>query len=121
MANIQVASGQQIFDAAVEGAKRKFNRSTDDYSIYESMLNEFYEMMLSDNNNKAACDRVRNRTKNNWRNANFPITLIMYHKHRAMKSCETHARVCLTSFYNKIFDIPLEYWELFEEQNKEAA
>jgi hypothetical protein len=58
MANIQVASGQQIYDAAVEGAKRKFNRSTDDYSVYESMLHEFYEMMLTDNNNKAACDRA---------------------------------------------------------------
>ena len=121
MANIQVASGQQIYDAAVEGAKRKFNRSTDDYSVYESMLHEFYEMMLTDKNNNSACERVRNRTKNNWRNANFPITLIMYHKHRARKNCETHARVCLTSFYNKVFDIPLDYWELFEEQNKEAA
>ena len=121
MANIQVASGQQIFEAAVEGAKRKYNRSTDDYSVYESMLHEFYEIMLSDENNKAACDRVRKRTKNNWRNANFPITLIMYHKHRAMKPCEIHARVCLTSFYNKIFDIPLGYWEFFEEKNKETA
>lgn len=121
MANIQVASGRQIYEAAVEGAKRKYNRSTDNHTVYESMLHEFYEIMLSDENNKAACDRVRKRTNNNWRNANFPITLLMYHKHRAMEPCETHARVCLTSFYNKIFDIPLEYWLLFEGQNKDFA
>ncbi len=63
MANIQVASGQQNYDAAVEGEKRKFNRSTDDYSVYESMLHEFYEMMLTDKSNNSACERVRNRTK----------------------------------------------------------
>lgn len=65
MANIQSASGEQIYEAAIEGAKRKFNRSTDDYSVYEAMLHEFYELMLLDKNNKAACDRVRKRTKNN--------------------------------------------------------
>jgi hypothetical protein len=121
MRNMIFANGAQIYEAAIEGAKRKFNRSTDDCSVYESMLQEFYEIMLADEKNKAACERVRKRTKNNWRNANFPITLLMYHKHRAFQPCETHARVCLTSFYNKIFDIPLEYWELFEYQSQTCA
>jgi hypothetical protein len=85
------------------------------------MLNEFYEAMLSDKQNKAACDRVRKRTKNNWRNANFPITLLMEHKHRALQPCETHARVCMMGQYHQIFDIPMEYWELFEEQSKQYA
>ena len=121
MSNIVVASGAQIYEAAIEGAKRKFNRSTDDYSVYESMLEKFYEIMLSDKNNKAACDRIRKRTKNNWRNANFPLSLLVFHKHRAFEPCETHVRVCLTSYDEKIFDIPLEYWEFFVRQTNNAA
>ena len=119
MSTFKVASGQQIFDAAVAGAKRKFNRSTDDSSVYESMIHDFYELMLSDVLNKTECDRIRKRTKNNWRNAKFPIALVMYHCHRAMQPCETHARVRL--FHHIVFDIPLEYWELFEEQSKQYA
>ena len=119
MTNYVVASGQQIFDAAVAGAKRKFNRSTDDYSVYESMIHDFNELMLSDIANQAACDQIRKRTKNDWRNANLPIALVLYHCHRAMQPCETHARVRL--FHHIVFDIPLEYWKLFEEQSKQYA
>ena len=119
MSTFKVASGQQIFDAAVAGAKRKFNRSTDDSSVYESMIHDFNELMLSDVLNKTECDRIRKRTKNNWRNAKFPIALVMYHCHRAMQPCETHARVRL--FHHIVFDIPLEYWELFEEESKQYA
>ena len=119
MSTFKVASGQQIFDAAVAGAKRKFNRSTDDSSVYESMIHDFNELMLSDVLNKTECDRIRKRTKNNWRNAKFPIALVMYHCHRAMQPCETHARVRL--FHHIVFDIPLVYWELFEEQSKQYA
>ena len=119
MTNYVIASGKQIYDAAISGAKKKFNRSTDDYSVYESMLCRFYEVMLTDEKNQDACDRIRKRTKNNWRNAKFPIALVMYHCHRAMQPCETHARVRL--FHHIVFDIPLEYWELFEEQSKQYA
>jgi len=121
MNNFVVASGAQIYDALVEGAKRKYNRSTDDYSVYEKVLNDFYQYMISDKNNKAACERIRKRTNNNWRNANYPVTLLMFHKHRAMQLCETHARICLLGFYDKIFDIPLEYYELFEKQSRKFA
>ena len=41
MTNYVIASGKQIYDAAISGAKKKFNRSTDDYSVYESMLYRF--------------------------------------------------------------------------------
>ena len=119
MSNYKVASGQQIYDAAVAGAKQKFNRSTDDYSVYECMLNEFYELMLNDNKNKAECNRIRKRTKNNWRNANLPISLVMYHCYRAMQPCETHARVRL--FHHIVFDIPLEHWQMFREQSLKYA
>ena len=121
MRNIVFASGTQIFDSAVEGAKRKYNRSTEDYSEYENMLNKFYEDMLNDKSNVELCKHVRKKTKNNCRNALFPMTILMLHKHRAMQPCETHARVCLMGNYSKVFDIPLEYWEMFESQSRESA
>lgn len=121
MRNYGVASGKQIYQAAIEGAKRKFNRSTDNYKVYEAMLHEYYELMLDDPSNKAACARIRKRTKNNWRNANFSLTLVILHKHRAFEPCETHARVCLMGFEHKVFDIPFEYWSAFEKQSLRAA
>jgi hypothetical protein len=121
MAYIVFASGKQILDAAAEGANRKFNRSTKDCAVYESMLQVFYERMLSDSTRKSYCDKARKLTKNNWRNAQFPLTLLMYHKHRAMQPCETHARICVMGQYQHIFDIPLEYWEMFEAQSKQYA
>jgi hypothetical protein len=121
MSNMTVASGVQIYKAAIEGAKRKFNRSTDDYSVYESMLHEFYEIMLDDPQNSAECERVRKLTGNSWQNAKFPLYLVMFHKHRGGKRCETHARVVVNPHSHKVFDIPLEYWKMFENQNKKCA
>lgn len=121
MFQMTVASGSQIYKAAIEGAKRKFNRSTDDYSVYESMLHEFYELMLDDPQNKAECERVRKRTANSWQNAKFVLYLVMLHKHRGGKRCETHARVTVNPHSHKVFDIPLEYWKMFEHQNKDCA
>ena len=121
MTNYVVASGEQIYQSAIEGAKRKYNRSTDNYSVYEKMLSESYEYMLSDSKNKAANKRIRQRTKNNWRNANFAVCFYMFHKHKAMQPCETHVRVSLMLSPTKIFDIPLDYWNMFEQQTKKVA
>jgi len=121
MFELTVASGAQIYEAAIEGAKRKFNRSTDDYSVYESLLHEYYELMLDDVENKAACERVRKRTKNSWKNARFALYLVMFHSHRSFQKCETHARVCVDPYGSNVFDIPLEYWEMFVNQNKDCA
>lgn len=121
MDDILVASGAQIYDALVEGAKRKYNRSTDDFLVYEKILSDTYEYMLDDNQNKSECEKIRKRTKNNWKNANFPITFLMFHKHRAMQPCETHARICLLGTSARILDIPLEYYELFEKQSRKFA
>jgi hypothetical protein len=121
MRNYVVASGEQIYQSAIEGAKRKFNRSTDNYEVYEAMLHEYYEMMLDDPSNQAACARIRKRTKNSWRNANISLSLVMLHKHRAFEPCETHARVCLMGMVHKVFDIPLEFWNFFETQNIQTA
>jgi hypothetical protein len=121
MSNYVVASGEQIYQAAIAGAKRKYNRSTDDYSVYESMLHEHYEFMLNDPKKKVACARVRKRTKNNWRNARFELAIVLFHCHRAFEPCETHARVCLAGRFGAVFDIPLEFWQLFERQSTKSA
>jgi hypothetical protein len=120
MNSLTVASGLQIYKAGIAGAKRKFNRSTDDYSVYSSMLHELYEDMLDDAEKIDECERIRKRTGNSWQNARFSLRLLMLHEHRAGKKCETHARVCLGSSY-RVFDIPLEYWKLFDEQSKQYA
>lgn len=121
MSNYVVASGEQLFEAAIEGAKRKFNRSTDDYSVYERLFNEYYELMLDDKTNKSACKRIRKQTKNSWKNANLCIELLMIHNHRAMQICESHARVYLMGIPHKVFDIPLEYYLMFEKQSQKSA
>ena len=121
MIDYVIATGEQIYQAAIEGAKRKFNRSTDDYKSYESMLEDFYNLMLDDPKNKEACESVRRRTKNNWRNANFPMTLLIFHEHRASQPCEVHARVCLMGNHQKVFDIPLSFWELLKHQGRKSA
>ena len=38
-----------------------------------------------------------------------------------MQPCETHVRVSLMLSPTKIFDIPLDYWNMFEQQTKKAA
>ena len=38
MTNYVVASGKQIYVAAISGAKKKFNLSTDDYKVYIVLL-----------------------------------------------------------------------------------
>ncbi len=120
MHNYAVASGEQLFDALVEGANRKYNRSSDDKTVYETVLLDFYEYMLKDLT-KSQRKSIRKQTNNNWRNAYFPIQLLMFHKHKAFVPCETHARILLPSSDFQVFDIPLEYFNLFQKQAKQIA
>lgn len=109
------ATGQQIYDAAVEGAKRKYNRSTDNHSIYSTRLEELYEFMLRDLPKKDQ-KIVRKNTNNSWRKAFLPMDFVMYHKHIQGKESEVHVRMMLVSDRTSVIDIPLECWEAFERQ-----
>jgi hypothetical protein len=115
MREVNFATGQQIYDAAVEGAKRKYNRSTDNHSIYEVRLEELYEFMLKDLS-KQIEKSVRKNTDNSWRKTFLPIEFLMYHKHIQRKESEVHVRIMLSSQRVSVIDIPLECWEAFERQ-----
>lgn len=104
------AKGQEIYNAAVEGAKRGYNRSTDDYTRYEELLSKVFEQHLNTCSDRTKRRSIMRNTKGDWRNAYLPITLMMQHKHKAGIPCEAHARVCLPPNYGAIFDIPLESW-----------
>ena len=117
MEELMAVTGALIYAAAIEGAKRNFERTTDDYSFYELMLHTYYELMFSDEENKDECDRYRNCTNNNWRNSLFPITLIEYREHRSPSSCEIHARVCLKCCEHIPFDIPMRFFKLFKQES----
>ena len=121
MSNTVVASGQQIYDAAIEGAKRGYNRSTDDYTKYSSLISNFYNALLNSIRNKSERNRIRKNTNNDWRQAKFPLELAMFHDHIRGQLSETHARVYFADFPAKVFDIPLDHWQFFEYQSKRVA
>lgn len=114
------AKGQSIYNAAVEGAKRGYNRSTDDHTQYEKALAEVFKKHLG------TCSReerrsVMKKTKGDWRNAYLPICLALHHHYKAGVPCETHARVYMPPNFGAVFDIPLEHWDAFVSANARLA
>jgi hypothetical protein len=99
-----------IYNAAVAGAKRGYNRSSDDYSVYEDDLRETFDYCTSLINNEYLRNAVMKSTKGKWQNAKLPLSLVMLHKHKMGVACETHARVALPNS-TAVFDIPLTHWQ----------
>jgi len=113
------ATGEQIYTAAVAGAERGYNRSTDQHSKYAELINEHYEEMTDAVSNKAARRRIRERTGNDWRKAYLPLSMALVHRHIGGELCEEHARVFLTSNPARVFDIPMNHWNEMRRQSKE--
>ncbi len=118
MQNFIFVKGSEIYEAAVEGAKRGYNRSTDDLNVYAKALNKEYELLI----NNSTTDikkrkRIRNNTYNNWRNAVMPLMFLLYHDHIMLQPSERHVRVMLIES-NTIFDIPLNKWEELKARSK---
>lgn len=107
--------GQSIFNAAIAGAKRGYNRSTNDYSDYEKELQGEYQALLNAANDDEDRASVFRKTKGDWRNAYFALNLIMIHRHIGGEPSEPHARVYL---HGASFDIPMDYWEEFVEHDE---
>jgi len=116
--NTVYVKGSEIYEAAVAGAKRKYNRSTDNYVAYEEALSEHYKKLLVDIDDRRARRSVERKTKGSWKQAYLPLSLAMVHKHIGGEQSEPHARVYLSTLAH-VFDIPLEYWEKFEVSTKE--
>ncbi len=111
------AMGNEIYAAAVEGAKRGYNRSTDNYAAYEDALSDVYESYLS-TAPRSTRRAIERKTKGDWRNAYLPLSLMMEHKHIGSKPSETHARVMLQGKEVTLIDIPMDRWEQFESQTE---
>ena len=119
MSNVIFATGEQIYTAAVAGAERGYNRSTDEHSNYEKVIDEHYKAMLNDVSNRAERRRIQKHTGNNWRKAYLPLSMALVHKHIGGKECEEHARVYLTSNPARVFDIPMNHWNVLSKKSKQ--
>jgi hypothetical protein len=117
MFKVIFATGEQIYTAAVAGAKRGYNRSTDEYSKYAEVLDEHYKAMLGDVSNRAERRRIKKHTGKDWRKAYLPLSMALVHRHIGGQECEEHARVFLTSNPARVFDIPMNHWN---EMNKQS-
>ena len=118
MFEVIFATGEQIYTAAIAGAERGYNRSTDDHVKYEAMIKRHYKLMLSKVVNRAERRRIKKNTGNNWRKAYLPLKLALIHCHIGGKPCEAHARIFLTTDLRTVFDIPMDYFEGMKEQSK---
>ena len=111
--NTVYVKGSEIYDSAVAGAKRRYNRSTDNYVAYEEALSKHYQTLLADIGDRRARRSVERKTKGSWKKAYLPLSLAMVHTHIGGEPSEPHARVYLSTLA-QVFDIPLEHWKKFE-------
>jgi hypothetical protein len=116
MFKVIFATGEQIYKAAVAGALRGYNRSTDDHGKYAQLLEQHYKDMLNDAGNRVARRKIMKSTGNDWRRANLPLSIALVHKHIGGQECEEHARVFLTSNPTRVFDIPMNHWNEMSNQ-----
>ena len=117
MSNVFYATGKQIYNAAVAGANCGYNRSTDDHSKYSDLLSQNFKLMMGSITNESARRKFLKLTKNDWKRAYFPISLIKIRQHKAGAPCEKHARVYLHSKEGAIFDIPMKKWDAICEES----
>jgi hypothetical protein len=110
MENLVTVSGQQIYNAAIEGSKRKYNRSKSDLNYYANSIKNEYEALINSLDDIKLQKRIRKNTKNDWRKALMQLTFLTYHHHIAGEPSETHVRVMLGETLC-IFDIPLNKWK----------
>ena len=103
--------GQEIYEAVIEGAKRGYNRSENDYEILSKHLKNEYELLIKNcTDDVKKRKQIRKNTKNNWRLAVMPLQFLMIHKRIELSPSEEHVRVMLCES-NSIFDIPVKSWE----------
>jgi len=111
-------TGSDILKAAIAGAKRGYNRSTDDYSSYETSINNSYNAVLHNLSDPKLIAQVTKHTGNNWRNAKISLHLALIHSHKNSNPCEPHARVYLSHDNYSFFDIPLSSWQRLSAKSK---
>jgi hypothetical protein len=108
------AKGSEIYAAFVRGAECKYNRSTDDYSSYETQLAKSYDYWLKCAGGREQIRALKRKSKGNWRNAYLPLNIAMMHKRAAGHPVDVHARVFLADAPSAVVDIPWADWEKLE-------
>ncbi len=104
------AKGSDVYAAFINGAKRKYNRSSDDYTVYEARLTESFNQLIKAVTCREKQRAIIRKTKGHWKYAYMPLNLALLHHHQAGKLVETHARVYLTTDPHTVMDIPMEDW-----------
>ena len=115
MSNVVYVKGDCIYAAAIEGARRGYNRSTMNFVVYEQELEQHYQKCLASLCSREERRRMLKSTRKDWRNAYLPLQLALVHNHIAGEPCEPHARVFLTTNPFSVFDITMAHWELMQE------
>jgi hypothetical protein len=110
--------GRDIYKAAVAGAKRGYNRSTDDHSAYERALGACYDYHLSSVVEPSARLNIWRKTRGDWRNAYLPVSFLMEHKHIACKPSEAHARLAVHKDSMTVIDVPMDSWNSLKRNAK---
>jgi hypothetical protein len=111
------AKGADIYSAFVHGAECKYNRSTDDYSSYETQIAKSYEYWLKCAGGREQVRAIKRKTKGDWRNAYLPLNIAFMHKRIAGQPAEMHARVYLADAPSSVVDIPWGDWEKMEKSS----
>lgn len=120
MSSTIYAKGSDIYDAFVRGAEEKYNRSTDDYSLYEADLIKSYEYLLKCAVSAGQHAALMRKTKGSWRNAYLPLKLALLHYYKAGEPADTHARVYLANDPFTFTDISLvDFFKLQESSPRE--
>lgn len=110
-----MVKGDQIYSAGLAGAKLGYNRTYSDSMAYEKILENCYTYHLNDIDNHNGRRKVISATGGDWRNAYLPVELMIKHKFKGGQPCEPHARVKIVGEGAIFIDIPMEYWDFFDQ------
>ena len=117
MSQMTFALGSDIYKACVAGAKRKFNRSTDNHKAYEDVLSESFQYYLTEFASREERRKINRKTKGNWRNAYLPVCLAMKHEHIGGLPSEEHARIYFPHATGSVVDISWSDWVEMERKS----
>lgn len=110
MAMSLMAKGSSLLAAAISGAERSYNRSTDDYDVYEDIFKEHFQ---------ACCKKYAPEmllTNIDWKSGKQPVIFLMFHKHYISRdSHEDHVRVMLPET-EVVLDISTDAWNRLVEE-----
>ena len=96
MEDILFCSGKSIFEAAVSGAKRGYNRTTNNYAQYSYLLQCQFDELARNVVDTEERNAINTATHNSALSAILPINFICKHYYKAGKRCEEHVRLAVT-------------------------